>query len=352
MKKERFGITADGIKIYKFILKNRFMQVELINFGATIVSIKVPDRNGKVEDVTLGYSDLKGYENDTVFFGSIVGRFGNRIRNGKFSLNGKSYQLAINSGNHHLHGGNKGFNKEVWDYFVVPGKENAVKFSYTSPDGEENYPGTLTIDVVYELTIENGIKIDYSASTDKPTILNPTNHTYFNLSGNPTNTILDHIVRIDADAYTESDQDQIVTGKIVRVDGTPLDFRIPSEIGERIDDTFDQLTYAGGYDQNYVLNNYKGSVRSVGKVYHKQSGRSLEIATDQPGMQFYTGNYLNDSIKGKEDVCYGKRTGFCMETQHFPDSPNHPDFPSVVLEPGEKYRQTTIYKFDIKDSIL
>jgi len=352
MKKERFGITADGIQIYKFILKNRFMLAELINFGATIVSIKVPDFNGKVEDVVLGYSDLEGYESDTVFFGCIVGRFGNRLRNGKFSLNGKSYQLAMNNGNHHLHGGNKGFNKVVWDFSEVPGKENAVKFSYTSPDGEENYPGTLTIDVVYELTSENGIKIDYSASTDKPTILNPTNHTYFNLSGNPTNTITDHIVQIDADAYTESDQDQIVTGKIVNVKGTPLDFITPCGIGERIDDTFDQLTYAGGYDQNYVLNNYNGSVRRVGKVYHIQSGRLLEIATDQPGMQFYTGNYLNDTIKGKEDVCYKKRSGFCMETQHFPDSPNHPDFPSVVLEPSEKYRQTTIYKFDIKDSIL
>ena len=348
MVKKLFGTMPDGENIYSYTMTNSSgMSATIINYGATVVKLEVPDRNGKVEDIILGYDSLSSYMNGSSYFGGIVGRFGNRINKGKFTLDGKEYQLAINSGGNHLHGGDKGFNKRVWEAKEI--NDNTLEFTYISPDGEENYPGKLTITVTYILTDNNELKIDYKATTDKPTILNPTNHCYFNLTGNPgENTILDHVLMINADKYTPVNSTLIPTGALEDVTNTPMDFRKPTAIGKRINEDFEQLKYAGGYDHNWVLNNYDGTVQEAVTLYDSTSGRFMEVLTDEPGVQFYSGNFLNGKDRGKDGIYYKYRTGLCLECQHFPDSPNEKNFPSVVLKPGEEYTQTTIYKFSVR----
>ncbi len=347
VKKELFGTLQNGENIYSYTLtNNNGMSATIINYGATVVKLKVPDKDGKIEDVILGYDSLSSYVKGASFFGGIVGRFGNRIAKGKFTLDGKEYQLTINNGENSLHGGTIGFNKRVWEVKELNGP--SLQLTYVSPDGEEGYPGKLTLTVTYSLTDKNGLKIDYKAITDKPTILNPTNHCYFNLSGSPENTILDEMLMINADKFTPVDSTLIPTGQLEDVTNTPMDFRTPTEIGDRINDNFQQLKFAGGYDHNWVLNNYNGSVREAATLFDSTSGILLKVLTDQPGIQFYSGNFLNGKDRGKDGIFYKFRTGLCLECQHFPDSPNEKDFPSVVLKPGETYTQTTIYEFSIK----
>ena len=347
VKKELFGTLQNGENIYSYTLtNNNGMSATIINYGATVVNLHVPDKNGKIEDVILGYDSLSSYVKGASYFGGIVGRYGNRIAKGKFTLDGKEYQLPTNNGVNSLHGGTIGFNKRVWEAKELNG--STLQLTYVSPDGEEGYPGTFTLTVTYSLTDKDGLKIDYKATTDKPTILNPTNHCYFNLTGNPNNTILNHILMINADKFTPVDSTLIPMGQLEDVANTPMDFRKPTEIGKRINDDFQQLKFAGGYDHNWVLNNYNGSVREAATLYDSTSGILLKVLTDQPGIQFYSGNFLDGKDKGKDGIYYKFRTGLCLECQHFPDSPNEKNFPSVVLKPGETYTQTTVYEFSVK----
>jgi len=350
MEKILFGKLENGSPVFLYTLKNDSgMKVSIINYGAIVTHVFVPDKNGKFADVVLGYDSLNGYVNDKVFLGAIVGRYGNRIANGKFSLDGKEYQLAKNNGENHLHGGPKGFFKVLWD--AEPVKNDSVeslKLSYTSKDGEEGYPGTVKLTVTYTLTKANELKIDYEGKTDKPTVLNPTNHSYFNLSGDFTQTILDHELQINAEKLTPVDQYSITTGELRNVEGTPFDFRKLTPVGLRINNKDEQLQFGGGYDHNWVLNNFNKKVREIALLYHPQTGRYMEVLSDQPGVQFYSGNFLDGSFTGKNGVKYNKRSALCLETQYFPDSPNKPHFPSVTLRPSEIYRQTTIYKFLVK----
>jgi aldose 1-epimerase len=350
IEKKLFGKLSDGTEIYEYTLKNaNGMKASIINYGAIVVSLYTPDRNGKFEDVILGYDNLEGYVGDKSFQGSIVGRYGNRIAKGKFTLDGKEYQLPINDGENHLHGGPNGFFKALWTAEPIENKTDpALKLTYVSKDGEEGYPGTVTITITYTVTKDNELKIDYSGTTDKTTILNPTHHSYFNISGDPTKTILDEELMIDADKTTEVGAGLIPTGKLTDVTNTPMDFRKSTKIGARINVEDAQLKLGGGYDHNWVLNNYNKQVRKTVELYDSASGRLMEVLTDQPGMQFYSGNFLDGSIKGKKGINYKLRTALCLEAQLFPDSPNKPEFPSATLKPGETYRQTTIYKFSVK----
>jgi aldose 1-epimerase len=350
MEKKLFGNLQEGNQVFLYSLKNDSgIQVNIINYGAIVTHVFVPDRNGKYADVVLGYDSLEGYVNDKVFLGTIVGRYGNRIANGKFQLDGKEYQLAKNNGENHLHGGPKGFFKVLWNAEPIIGESGkSLKLTYISQDGEEGYPGTLELTVIYKLTNTNELRIDYEGKTDKPTILNPTNHSYFNLSGDFTKTILDHELQINADKFTPVDQNQITTGELRDVEGTPMDFRTSTPIGLRINNADEQLNYGSGYDHNWVLNNFDKQVREIASLYHLSSGRFMKVLSDQPGLQFYSGNFLDGSFLGKNRIAYQKRTGLCLETQFFPDSPNKPHFPSVTLRPEETYKQTTIYKFLIK----
>jgi len=350
IKKELFGTLSDGSKVYSYTLMNGSgIQAKIINYGAIVVSLLVPDRNSKLADIILGYDSLNGYINDNSFQGAIVGRYGNRIAKGKFKLDGKEYQLTVNSGGNHLHGGTKGFYKALWEAESIESSTDpALKLTYVSKDGDEGYPGTVTMKVTYTLTKDNELKIDYEGTTDKTTILNPTHHSYFNLTGDPTKTILDHELMLVSESITPVNSDLITTGELTKVEGTPFDFRKPEKIGARIDNNDQQIKYGLGYDHNWVLNNYDKSVRQAATLYDPQSGRFMEVLTDQPGLQFYSGNFLDGSIKGKSGIMYKYRTALCLEAQHYPDSPNKPNFPSVVLKPGEKYKQTTIYKFSTK----
>ncbi len=337
------------MKIFK--LKNsNGVSVSITDVGAAVQSLFVPDKNGKLDDVVLGFDTPEEYltKNDP-YLGVIVGRYGNRIDEGKFSLGGKSYHVTINDGTNHLHGGVNGFSKKIW--IAEKLKNNlgdAIKLVYQSKDMEEGYPGNLSLTVIYTLTDSNELRIDYEAATDKETILNPTHHSYFNLTGNPQNTILDHAVTINAEKYTPVNKKLIPTGELTNVENTPLDFRKPAEVGLRIDDDNEQLKLAGGYDFNWVLNDYTGSVRKSASAFDKFSGRLMEVFTDQPGIQFYSGNFLNGTVKGKDGIAYNRRCGLCFEAQHFPNSPNEKSFPSTVLKPGEVYKQTTIYKFTFR----
>jgi aldose 1-epimerase len=344
-----FGTLQDGREVTQFTLRNRSgAQVQLINYGAIVRSLLVPNSQGKMEDVVLGYDSLQGYLADNSYFGAIVGRYGNRIGKGKFTLEGKEYQLATNDGQNHLHGGKVGFNRVLWTAKQVQDSTGpSVEFTYVSKDGEEGYPGTVTLSVTYTWTENNELRIEYKGTTDKTTILNPTHHSYFNLSGSFSTPILDHMLMIDADAITPVDKGLIPTGKLMDVANTPMDFRTPTAIGTHITDTFEQLVFGLGYDHNWVLKNYNKKIRKVADVYEPKSGRLMAVSTDQPGLQFYSGNFLNGSAKGK-GVSYQYRTGLCLEAQAYPDSPNKPDFPSVTLKPGEVYHQTTLYKFSIK----
>jgi len=351
MEKKVFGTTADGKTADLYTLKNKNgMQVSITNFGATVVSIVVPDKAGKMADVALGYDDLAGYELNKNYLGVLVGRYGNRIAHGKFSIDGTEYTLAKNNGDNSLHGGIKGFNKAMWEAKdVSKGGEAAVEMKYVSKDGEEGYPGNLSVTVVYTLTNKNELKIDYSATTDKKTVVNLTNHTYFNLAGQGNGDILKQELMINADTFTPVDSGLIPTGELKKVEGTPFDFRKPTAIGARIDANDEQIKLGGGYDHNFVLNRKAATGLSLAaRVSDPASGRSMEVWTTEPGVQFYTGNFLDGSFKGKGGIAYQKRTAFCLETQHFPDSPNHPSFPTTLLKPGEKYHTTTVYKFEAK----
>ena len=347
VERQPWGTTPEGQDVELFTLsREKAPTVAISSYGAYIVSILAPDREGKAADVVLGYPDLAGYLGDTASLGPIVGRYANRIARGEFTLGGTRYRLARNNGPNHLHGGLEGFSKKVWSPRIVSGPDgDAVELTYVSPDGEEGYPGTLTVTVVYSLTADGGLKLHYSATTDSATVLNLTNHAYFNLAGEGSGDILDHELQIEADAFTVVDETLIPTGEIRPVEGTPLDFRQPTAIGARVDAADPQLQAGGGYDNNVVLRGAPGVLRLAARVYEPGSGRVLEVLTTEPGMQLYTGNFLDGSIGGKSGRAYEKRSGFCLETQHYPDSPNHPEFPSVVLAPGRQYTQTTVFRF-------
>ena len=343
--KQSFGKTDDGKEVFLYTLKNAHgMEVVISTFGGDVMSIKVPDKAGKIADVTLAFDNVADYEKPGPYFGAIVGRYANRIANGSFKLDGKEYHVPQNDGPNALHGGNKGFDKRVWD-----AKQSSdacgqhLHLHYLSKDGEEGFPGNLNVDVTYTLNDKNELELHYVATTDKDTVLNLSNHTYFNLKGQGQGNILDHKIMINADRFTPVDATLIPTGVLQPVEGTPFDFRKLTVIGARIDDDNEQLKLAHGYDHNWVLNG-GGKVRLAAKVVEPTTGRVLEVLTDQPGLQFYTGNFLNGSAKGKGSV-YNKRDGFCLETQHFPDSPNHPNFPTTELKAGEKFQSTTIFRF-------
>ncbi len=350
MKTTVFGKLPDGRDVHQYTLTNSAgMAVQIIDYGATITALRVPDRNGKLDDVVLGYDSVQGYIDGTAYFGAVVGRYGNRIAKGKFQLDGKEYQLTINDGENHLHGGKIGFNKVLWNAAPVAGSaEPALQLEYISRDGEEGYPGTVDLKVRYTLTDRNELRIDYEGTTDRPTILNPTQHSYFNLSGSFTNTILAHQLTIEADSITPVDKGLIPTGQIVSVANSPLDFRAPMPIGARINDANEQLSFGKGYDHNWVLRSGGGKIAKAAELYEPASGRLMTIFTDQPGLQFYSGNFLDGSAKGKGGISYQHRTGLCLETQAFPDTPNEPQFPSATLRPGQVYRHTTIYQFSTR----
>ncbi|HKV25273.1 MAG TPA: aldose epimerase family protein [Candidatus Acidoferrum sp.] len=344
--KADFGKLPDGTQIEAYTLYNkRGAHIRVITYGATLQELYMPDRHGKMGDIVLGFDDLQGYLGQHPFFGGTIGRYANRIAKGKFTLDGKEYQLALNNGPNSLHGGTIGFNRRVWKAEPLSVKDGAaVRFSYLSKDGEENYPGNLHVSVTYALTDTNELKLQYTATTDKDTVLNLTNHSYFNLSGTDEGTILKYILYINADKYTPVDSTLIPTGAIDSVVGTPLDFLKPTVIGARIGD----IPAIGGYDHNMVLNGKAGTMRVAARVYDPESGREMEVLTNQPGVQFYSSIGLNGSIKGKGGVAYEKYGAICLETQHFPDSPNHPNFPSTELKPGQHFSSETIYKFTTK----
>jgi aldose 1-epimerase len=334
VSRKNFGFGPDGEDVYLFTLKNsNGVEVSITNFGGAITSILAPDRNGDFADVVLGYDTLDEYVKNPRYFGALIGRYANRIAGGKFSLNGIEYQLAQNNGANHLHGGTKGFDKRVW---TATETADHLHLEYFSKDGEENYPGNLSVAVDYSLNDENELEIDYHATTDKDTIVNLTNHSYFNLGGQGHGTILDHELMLHAGSFTPISEDLIPTGEIRSVDGSRMDFRTQQAITE------------GGYDHNFVLDDWKQGVnRSVARLRHPNSGRVMEVFTTQPGIQFYSGNFLDGSLKGKGGVRYQQYQALCLETQHYPDSPNQPNFPSTVLRVGETYHETTSYKFTI-----
>jgi aldose 1-epimerase len=348
IEKQPFGKTDDGTLVDLYTFTNtKGMEVKITNYGGIIVSIKVPDRDGKMGDVVLGYPSLEGYLEVTPYFGALIGRYGNRIAKGKFTLDETEYTLAVNNGENHLHGGLKGYDKVVWQVEEVQDEHTVgLKLNYLSPDGEEGYPGNLNITVQYTLTNDNEIMIEYWATTDKKTVINLTNHSYFNLAGK--GTILNHKLMIDADRFNPVDEGLIPTGELRPVEGTPMDFTQLTSIGSRIELDDEQLKFGGGYDHNWVLNRSGDELQKVAKLTEPTTGRVMEIFTIEPGLQFYSGNFLDGTITGKENIVYEHRNGLCLETQHFPDSPNQPDFPSVILNPGEKYQTKTIYKFSIE----
>lgn len=341
--RQPYGQLPDGTVVEQFTLTNaNGIELRAITYGGIITSLKTRDRNGALGDIVLGFDSLDGYLGDHPFFGAIIGRYGNRIGRGRFTIDGQEYKLATNNGAHHLHGGNRGFDKQVWQAEVMA--SNAIRFSRVSPDGEEGYPGTLQVQVTYSLTNYDELIVDYAASTDLPTHVNLTQHSYFNLAG--TGDILGHELQIDADRYTPVDGGLIPTGELAPVAGTPFDFRQAVAIGARINDAHPQIKNGRGYDHNWVLNrDDETTLRFAARVREPKSGRTMEVATTEPGLQFYAGNFLDGTLKGKGGQVYGHRSGFCLETQHFPDSPNKPDFPPTVLRPGDQYSSRTVFKF-------
>ena len=347
-KPRLFGHTADGKEVTLFTLKNHAgVEATITNYGGIVVSFRVPDKSGKFDDVVLGYDSLGHYLKETPYFGALIGRYGNRIKEGKFSLNGVEYKLATNNGRNHLHGGVKGFDKVVWDAEQRETKDGpSLALTYISKDGEEGYPGNLNVKAVYTLTGANELTVDFTATTDKPTVVNLTHHSYFNLAGaNAAQNILDHEIMINADRFTPVDSGLIPTGELKDVSGTPMDFRTPTAIGARINADFEQLRLAGGYDHNWVINKPEEGMRLFARVVEKTTGRILEVFSPEPGVQFYSGNFLDGSIVGKGKRQYVHRYGFCLEPQHFPDSPNNPAFPSTVLNPGQTYSTRIVYRF-------
>ena len=348
MKKQPFGKTQDGQAVDLYTLANRSgMEVSITNFGGIVVTLKVPDRHGKINDVVLGYDNLAGYATNPAYFGALIGRYGNRIAHGQFTLDGATYRLFKNDGDNTLHGGEVGFNKRLWTGKDVSGTEGpALELSYLSKDGEEGFPGNLNVRVTYTLTDTNELRIDYFATTDKPTVVNLTNHSYFNLAGQGNGDILGHEVTLHADRFTPVGQTLIPTGELRAVKGTPFDFTKLTAIGARINQDDQQLKFGRGYDHNWVLNSGgKGGPSLAAEAYDPKTGRVLDVLTTEPGVQFYTGNFLDGTIHGKDGKVYNLRDGFCLETQHFPDSPNHPSFPSTVLRPGQEYKTSTMFKF-------
>jgi aldose 1-epimerase len=336
--------TVDGKPVYLYTLKNKNgVEAKFTNFGATLISLKVPDAKGNLADIVLGYDDVKGYQQGKSYFGASIGRYGNRIGKATFQLNGKTYNLSKNDGENTLHGGTKGFNKVVWEgkHLVKPGAP-ALQFTYTSKDGEEGFPGNLKATITYTLTPANELRIDYVATTDKDTVQNLTHHSYFNLAGG--GEILNHQLMLDADRFTPVDSGLIPTGELRPVEGTPFDFRKPTAIGARINQADEQLKFGKGYDHNWVLNGEMGKLRLVARVTEPTTGRVMEVSTTEPGIQFYSGNFLNGE-SGKGGKKYEYRNGFCLETQHFPDSPNQPKFPTTTLKSGKTYRTSTVYRF-------
>jgi aldose 1-epimerase len=345
--KQAFGNMPDGTPVDLYTLTNaNGLETKITTYGGAVVSLLAPDREGKLDDVVLGLETLAEYIEKSPYFGCITGRYANRIAKGKFTLNGVEYSLAQNDGENHLHGGLRGLGKVVWAAEELSSDEGVgLKLTYLSRDGEENYPGNLSIAVTYTLTDDNELRIDYLATTDQDTIVNLTNHTYFNLAGAGSGDILKHKLMIAADRFTPIDNTLIPTGELRNVESTPLDFRQLTPIGARIGQDNEQLNFAGGYDHNWVLNSADGSLALAARVQEPTTGRVMEVYTTEPGIQFYSGNFLDGSITGKGGKVYAKRSGLCLETQHFPDSPNKPNFPSIVLKPGETYQTTTSYKF-------
>jgi len=339
-----FGKLPDGREAHLFTMTNsKGMVVKMTDYGAIVVSVEVPDRDGKIANVNVGFKDLAGYMQDHPYFGSTVGRYGNRIAKGRFKIDGKEYTLAQNNNENHLHGGKVGFNKVLWrGEPFKSANEAGVKFTYRSPNGEEGYPGNLDVNVSYSVTNDNELKIEYSATTDKATPINLTNHCYWNLKGAGSGTIVDHHLQLEADKYLPVDAGLIPTGELASVEGTPMDFRKSHAIGDRIADI---KADPPGYDHCYVVRGKAGQLRLAARVKEPGSGRVLEIRTTQPGIQFYTGNFLNGEASQAGNPQHG---AFCLETQHFPDSPNQPNFPSAILKPGETYHEVTIHKFSVE----
>jgi aldose 1-epimerase len=341
-----FGSTKSGESVDLYTLTNsNGMEAAIMTYGGILVSLKVPGSAGKMDDVVLGFDTLDGYQHDPPppYFGALIGRYGNRIANAKFTLDGKEYKLAANNGKNHLHGGVRGFDKVVWKARMPD--PHSLELTYLSKDGEEGYPGNLTATVTYTVTGNNELKIDYHATTDKDTVLNLTNHSYFNLAGQGEGDVLGHQIMINADRFTPVDSGLIPTGELKSVAGTPFDFRQSRVIGERIDAPDDQLKFGKGYDMNFVLNRTGPGLELAARVTEPKSGRVMEVLTTEPAIQFYTGNNLDGSITGKGGKTYPRSSGLCLETQHYPDSPNKPSFPSTVLKPGQQYQTATTYKF-------
>ena len=342
-----YGTTADGTAVEVFTLTNaNGLELRAITYGGIITSLKVPDRTGAMGDIVLGFDSLDGYLKDHPFFGAIIGRYGNRIAKGRFLIDGHDYTLATNNGPNHLHGGPRGFDKQVWSAEILPSR-NTVAFRRTSADGEEGYPGNLVVEVVYALTDENQLIVNYRYSTDRATPVNLTQHSYFNLAGEGSGDILGHWLMLNADRYTPVDGTLIPTGELASVEGTPFDFRQPAPIGARIDQPHPQIKNGQGYDHNWVLNKKGNELSLAARVTEPTSGRTLEIMTTEPGVQFYAGNFLDGKLTGKSGRPYPRRSGFCLETQHYPDSPNQPNFPSTIARPGQEYRTRTVFAFGV-----
>ena len=343
-----FGKTRDGVAVSIYTVTNKNGVVARItNYGGILVSLQTPDRKGQMADIVLGFDSLDGYlANPGPFFGALIGRYANRIGHARFTLDGRQYQVDKNDGENSLHGGARGFDKRVWTPRELP--EGGLELTYVSKDGEEGYPGNLTATVIYHLADTNELRIDYTASTDKPTVVNLTNHSYFNLKGAGSGDVLEHRVTLEADRFTPVDAGLIPTGELRTVAGTPFDFRKAAAIGGRIGASDEQLKLGRGYDHNWVLNRKGAGLTLAARVEEPSTGRVLEVLTTQPGVQFYTGNFLDGSIKGKGGKVYGHRSGLCLETQHFPDSPNKPSFPSTELKPGQKFQSSTVFRFSAK----
>ena len=348
--RESFGKTPDGQDADIYTLTNSGgAEVRITNYGGIVTSLKVPDRNGKLDDIVLGFDNLDAYLKGHPYFGAIIGRYGNRIAKGRFTLHSVEYKLAVNNGENHLHGGIKGFDKVVWN--AKPRKlanGAALELTYLSKDGEEGYPGNLSVKVVYTLTNANELKIDYLATTDKDTVVNLTHHSYFNLAGQGNGDILNHRLFVNAARFTPTDAGSIPTGELRSVRGTPFDFTRATTIGARINQDYEQLRLGKGYDHNFILNGIMGTLRRSARVYEPTTGRVMEVWTTEPGMQLYSGNFLDGTLTGKNGKVYQQRYGFCLETQHYPDSPNKPNFPTTVLRKGGRYHTITIYKFSVQ----
>ena len=350
IEKKEFGTTEDNVTVYQFVLSNKNgMEISVINYGGIITSLKAKDRNGKYQDIVLGFNSLPPYEDENPYFGALIGRYGNRIANGNFKLDGQSYKLDINNPPNHLHGGLKGFHKVVWNPKEIINDRNvSLELTYLSKHMEEGYPGNLDVKVTYTLNNKDELSVIYEAETDKKTIINLTQHSYFNLSGDFSEDILDHQIKINADAFLPVDETLIPTGEIRSVLGLPFDFRKSKLIGQDIDTNNKQIEFGKGYDHCWVINNQSNGLRSVATTYHSESGRVLDVYSDLPGLQFYSGNFLDGTLKSKGEGHYELRSGFCLETQYYPDSPNQENFPSVLLKPGYIYKSNTIFKFSVK----